>query len=159
HAQFNDTFYQLEPDVKEAPGALRDLMAIRTIARTTEPGMLTLPLAERTRLDDAEDFLLRIRSILHGERQRNHNGLSHELQEKVAQILGYPGPQPRHRVERLMADYFRHARSVSRALDWTRKTAPAPAGKNLMRSRDGIGFIDAQQAARHPEAWLDLFQT
>src|SRR5258708_38628137 len=24
HARFNDTFYQLEPDVKDAPGALRD---------------------------------------------------------------------------------------------------------------------------------------
>src|SRR6266850_2113823 len=32
HARFNDTFYQLEPDVKDAPGALRDLWAARTIA-------------------------------------------------------------------------------------------------------------------------------
>src|SRR5580704_11387321 len=31
HARFNDTFYQLEPDVKNAPGALRDLWAARTI--------------------------------------------------------------------------------------------------------------------------------
>ena len=31
HAKFNATLYQLEPDVKEAPGALRDLMAARTI--------------------------------------------------------------------------------------------------------------------------------
>ena len=29
HAQFNDTLYQLEPDVKDAPGALRDLLALR----------------------------------------------------------------------------------------------------------------------------------
>src|SRR6185436_6159217 len=32
HAKFNSTLYQLEPDVKEAPGALRDLTATRTIA-------------------------------------------------------------------------------------------------------------------------------
>src|SRR5688500_12142738 len=40
HAQFNDTLYQLEPDVKEAPGALRDLMAARTIAALTDPLLL-----------------------------------------------------------------------------------------------------------------------
>ena len=32
HAHFNGTIYQLEPDLKEAPGALRDVTAIRSIA-------------------------------------------------------------------------------------------------------------------------------
>ena len=32
------------------------------------------------------------------------------------------------RVERLMSDYFRHARIVSRSLEWARKTAPVPVG-------------------------------
>ena len=41
HARFNDTLYQLEPDVKEAPGALRDLTAARTIASLTDPTLLT----------------------------------------------------------------------------------------------------------------------
>ena len=40
HAQFNGTLYQLEPDVKEAPGALRDLTATRTIALLTDPLLL-----------------------------------------------------------------------------------------------------------------------
>src|SRR5262245_8930367 len=40
HAAFNDTLYQLEPDVKEAPGALRDLTATRTIAMLTDPLLL-----------------------------------------------------------------------------------------------------------------------
>ena len=40
HARFNDTFYQLEPDVKDAPGALRDLWAARTIAALTDPCLL-----------------------------------------------------------------------------------------------------------------------
>src|SRR5437763_15624311 len=37
HARFNDTFYQLEPDAKDAPGALRDVCAARTIAAITDP--------------------------------------------------------------------------------------------------------------------------
>src|SRR5215831_17596011 len=40
HAQFNATLYQLEPDVKEAPGALRDLTAMRWIAALTDPSLL-----------------------------------------------------------------------------------------------------------------------
>ena len=40
HALFNPTLYQLEPDVKEAPGALRDLTAMRWIAALTDPSLL-----------------------------------------------------------------------------------------------------------------------
>ena len=36
HAGFNDTLYQLEPDVKEAPGGLRDLLGAQTIARVPD---------------------------------------------------------------------------------------------------------------------------
>ena len=40
HARFNDTLYQLEPDVKEAPGGLRDLFGAQTIAKLTDPALL-----------------------------------------------------------------------------------------------------------------------
>ena len=57
-----------------------------------------------------------------------------------------------------MSDYFRHARSVSRALKFTRRMAPAPVGRNLVRTRDGIRFVDAAAARSQPESWLPLFQ-
>ena len=158
HARFNGTLYQLEPDVKEAPGALRDLFATRTIALLTDPLLLRRGPADPARFDDAEDFLLRVRSSLHLETERNQNVLSHELQERTADLLGYPGAEPRQRVERLMSDYFRHARIVSRSLDWARKTAPVPVGPNLGLSRDGIRFLDPIQAARNPASWIGAFQ-
>jgi [protein-PII] uridylyltransferase len=158
HAAFNDTPYQLEPDVKDAPGGLRDLTALRSLARATDAALLKRLPADRATLDDAEDFLLRIRSILHLEARRNQNVLSHEMQEKVAQQLGYPGASARPQVERMMSDYFRHARSVSRALKFTRKMAPAPVGRNLVRTRDGIRFVDAEAARAQPESWLHVFQ-
>ena len=157
HARFNGTLYQLEPDTKDAPGALRDLLAVRTIARLTDPGLLGRGPADPARLDDAEDFLLRVRSVVHLERKRNQNVLSHELQETAAQALGYPG-EPQQRVERLMSDYFRHARIVSRSLEWARTTAPIPVGVNLVRSNDGIRFVDAPRAAREPHTWIHAFQ-
>jgi [protein-PII] uridylyltransferase len=158
HARFNATLYQLEPDVKESPGALRDLAAMRTIALLTDPLLLRRGPADPARVDDAEDFLLRVRSSLHLEAERNQNVLSHEMQERTADRLGYPGAEPRQRVERLMSDYFRHARIVARSLEWARKTAPVPVGPNLGLSRDGIRFLDPIQAARDPSSWIGAFQ-
>ena len=158
HAGFNGTFYQLEPDIKDAPGALRDLMAVRTIAALTDPALLDRGPADRARLDEAEEFLLRLRSILHVEHKRNKNVLNHEIQEQAAQRMGYAGGQPGQQVERLMGDYFRHARAVSRSLGWVRQAAPIPVAANLVQSRDGIRFVDAGHADAHPETWLALFQ-
>jgi [protein-PII] uridylyltransferase len=158
HAKFNDTVYQLEPDIKEAPGALRDLLAVRTIAWLTDPAMLDRGPADRARIDQTEDFLFRIRSLIHLERKRNHNVLSHDLQEKCAQALDYAGATPRQRVERFMSDYFLHARGVSRSLEWMRQNAPRPVGVNVVRSRDGVRFIDLERAAREPHTWLGAFQ-
>jgi [protein-PII] uridylyltransferase len=158
HAQFNDTLYQLEPDIKEAPGGLRDAAAARTIAQLTDPALLDRGPARRRHLDEAEEFLLRVRSVLHLETRRNHNVLSHELQEQSARLLGYAGAHARQQVEQLMSDYFRHARSVSQSLERVRKSAPIPTGINLVRSRDGIRFVDLEWAGQHPESWLSLFQ-
>src|SRR4051812_3002503 len=142
YALFNSTLYQLEPDVKESPGALRDLTATRWIAALTDPSLLRRGVEDPSKMEEAEDFLLRVRSILHLESKRNQNQLTHELQEHAADILGYPGAFPQQRVERLMSDYFRHARVVTRSLAWMRKAAPTPAGLNLGRTNDGIRFID-----------------
>jgi [protein-PII] uridylyltransferase len=157
HDQFNGTLYQLEPDVKDAPGALRDIAAGRIIAAVSDPAVLERQ-GDAATLANAEDFLLRIRALLHLDRRRNDNLLSHELQERVAGQLGYPGASPRQQVEALMADYFGHARAVTRVLDRVRRTAPVPVGVNLGRTRDGIRFVDERQAAGRPDSWLAAFQ-
>jgi [protein-PII] uridylyltransferase len=158
HAPFNATFYQLEPDVKEAPGGLRDIAAIRAIAGLTDPALLRQGPSDPSRLDDAEDFLLRVRSILHLDARRNQNVLSHPMQERVSSLLGYPGAQPQARVERLMGDYFRHARGVARWLEWVRRVAPLPVGPNLVKGGDGVRFVDSTIAAAQPDTWISAFQ-
>ena len=157
HARFNSTFYQLEPDVKEAPGALRDVAAARTLVEAADPTILQRT-GDTARLAEAEDFLLKVRALLHLERRRNDNVLGHELQERVAEQLAYPGQTARQRVELLMADYFGHARAVARTLERVRRAAPVPLGMNLGRTRDGVRFIDEAAAAQQPRAWLGAFQ-
>src|SRR4030095_932762 len=131
HAGINATLYHLEPGVEWGSRALRRLTAERTIGMVRELFVWLRGRADPARVDQAEDFLLRVRSTLHLSAGRNQNTLSHEMQERTADLLGYPGAEPRQRVERLMSDYFRHARTAHRSLTWARKGAPIPVGPNL----------------------------
>jgi [protein-PII] uridylyltransferase len=159
HARFNDTLYQLEPDVKEAPGGLRDLFGAQTIAKLTDPALLAGGGPGARAIDDAEEFMFRVRSLLHVEVGRQHNVLGFELQDRVAERFGYGGETPLRPVERLMGDYFRHARAIDRTLGWALRAAPVPVGENLVRAADGIRFVDLREASGRPETWLSLFQT
>ncbi len=164
HSGF-DTLYQLEPDVKDGPGALRDVWATRMELRLGGDRRRAPRDTAQDRLRDAEEFLMRIRSGLHLDSGRNANVLSYELQEKAATRLRYTGPDVRHRVEALMTDYFRDARSVTRALGRVRRAAmpqpPTPIrliGENLMWVVEGITFADSVVAAASPSEWLHPFE-
>ena len=164
HASFNRTVFQLEPDVKDAPGSLRDATAIRLLARLDEAAGGAVGY-HPGRVREAEDFLLRIRSILHLERKRNYNGLGYELQETVAALFGSPGDQPRRQVEALMSTYFHHAQVVARALAASSRWLQAPEteevtpiGDDLERAWDGIRFTDGTRASLRPRTWLQPFE-
>jgi [protein-PII] uridylyltransferase len=165
HSEFGETLYQLEPDVKDGPGALRDVWATRMMLRLDGDRRRAPRASSPDRLSDAEEFLMRIRSGLHADTGRNVNVLSYELQEKAVDRLRYGGPDMRRRVESLMTDYFRDARSVTRALGRVRRAAlpPAPTpirliGENLMWVVEGITFADAAAALAAPAEWLRVFE-
>ncbi len=111
HEQFSNTIYQLEPDVKEAPGGLRDHLAATWLQRLVgEPRFLSYSPGEVRR---AHSFLKRIRILLHLFHRRPDNRLTHPMQEKLAAALGFDGPGTEASVERLMQEYFLNARVVS----------------------------------------------
>ena len=165
HLQFHDTLYQLEPDVKDGPGALRDVWATRTILKLAGEPRAAAAVSAPDRLRDAEEFLIRLRSGIHLDMGRNVNVLSYELQEKAAERLTYVEPDARRRAEALMTDYFRHARTVTRVLGRVRRAAkPSPPtpiqliGENLMWVVEGITFADIALAASSPASWLRAFE-
>ena len=165
HSEFQDTLYQLEPDVKDGPGALRDVWASRMMLRLGGDRRRATRGSSSDRLSDAEEFLMRIRSGLHVDTGRNINVLSYELQEKAVDRLRYVGGDMRRRVETFMTDYFKDARSVTRALGRVRRAAlppePTPIrliGENLMWVVEGITFADVATAAAAPEDWLRVFE-
>ena len=164
HARFSHTLYHLEPDIKDSPGGLRDVAAVRAIdslARRDRPVEF-----QAGRLREAEDFMLRIRSVLHMERGRNLNVLTHELQESVAAIFGSPDEVPRQQVESLMSAYFHHARIISRSLTVSVKSLKSPTtssvvavGEDLVQDGDEISFTDGTRASLRPRTWLGAFET
>jgi [protein-PII] uridylyltransferase len=165
HRQFNDTLYQLEPDIKQAPGGLRDIAGLRHLRRMVPDVFTNGRESDAHRIADAEDFLIRIRSILHLLAGRDVNLLTHELQEKVADAMGSAGSHPHHRVEALMGEYFLRARAVTRALASTeRAIGPRPQGavrrigKQFEITPDGVQFANPERAKEQPSLWLEAFR-
>lgn len=163
YADHNDTIYQLEPDLKNAPGGLRDLAAARVLTALCDES--TAATIEEDRLDQAENFLLRVRSVLHLEAGRNMNVLSHTLQERAAERLRIPGAGPQQRVEALMGRYFGHARMVARTLARAQKlaspAAPSPTivvNAAVRLTPGGVDFADQERAAGEPASWFQLFE-
>ena len=166
HGQFNHTVFQLEPDIKDAPGGLRDATAIRLLARMAR-GTPGEPYMDVGRLDEAEDFMLRVRSILHMERGHNVNVLAHGMQETVAEHFGSPGEQKRRQVELMMSTYYHHARRIDRSMATVLKSSSAPSDRNqtvtrigddLERAWDGVRFLDGTLASLQPQNWLRPFE-
>src|SRR5690606_22930582 len=76
HGEFQDTPYQLEPDVKDGPGGLRDVWASRMLLRLGGERRRAPRPPSPDRLNDAEEFLMRLRSGLHLDAGRNANVLT-----------------------------------------------------------------------------------
>ncbi len=107
HGEHGHTIYELEPDVKYSPGGLRDHLAIHWLSilgETNRPGAYGRDLVERS-----FQFLAKTRIALHMIRGRDHNRLTHQLQEQLATLLGF-GEDPISSAESLMKEYFLHAR-------------------------------------------------
>jgi [protein-PII] uridylyltransferase len=121
HTRFGNTIYHLEPNVKDAPGGLRDYQAavwLRQIAAEQKPSWSNSTEEELSL--KAVDFLSAIRCFLHYCNGRNDNTLTYELQSAAAErSLAINGPRPREAkltAEEWMRLYFRHARILNRLL-------------------------------------------
>ena len=166
HARFHRTIYQLEPDVKEAPGALRDLEAVRLLRLLRPEAFGDEPASDADRARHAEDFLFRVRSVLHVTTGRNVNLLTHALQETVATAMASDGTSAQQQVEALMSEYFRRVRPVARAL--ARACAaiepagdvavPRAVGRYLEIAEDGVRFVNPARVAAMPTMWLEAFR-
>ena len=117
-ARYGNTIFHLEPNVKEAPGGLRDYHAIlwmRQLAGDRRDPRIS-PVNEDELTRSAVEFLSSIRCFLHYSNGRNDNTLTYELQADAAErSLGIDDNLRRNAAE-WMRLYFRHARTLNRQL-------------------------------------------
>lgn len=119
HAKFNDTSYNLEPNIKENPGCLRDIQNIGWVAKKhfqEYDGLTLIGHGYFTELEHAEliecrSNLWQIRFALHLVAKRSENRLLFDYQPDVARLIGFgDGKQG---VEKMMKHLFRIVRRVS----------------------------------------------
>jgi [protein-PII] uridylyltransferase len=120
HRRVGDSRYQLEPNIKEGKGGLRDLHTLFWIAkyiyRTDDLGTLVelgvLSDEEAQRFDRAQQFLWTVRCYLHYLAGRAEERLTFDLQAEIGRQMGYTDEAGSRGVERFMKDYFLVAKDV-----------------------------------------------
>jgi [protein-PII] uridylyltransferase len=121
HAKHRDTPYTLEPNLKEAPGGLRDLQVIRWIALASGIGRRWQDLAERgllqhgeaRRLGRHEAMLQDLRIRLHYLAGRREDRLAFDYQDALALQCGYSSRPSRRASEQLMQSYYLNAKAIT----------------------------------------------
>ena len=115
HARFVDADYNLEPNLKESPGGLRDLQTITWISRAAGLGTRWAALAKAGLISPAEarqiarhDTLLQtLRIRLHYLAKRREDRLIFEFQTLLAEQMGIAASAHRRASEHLMQRYYR----------------------------------------------------
>ena len=115
HERHNNTEYNLEPNIKNAPGGLRDIQMINWVAKRFY-GVLTLHQLEGrgfftekefATLRSGESFLWRVRYGVHYLTGRADERLLFEHQREIAKLFGYVDTDKRLAVEQFMHQYYR----------------------------------------------------
>jgi [protein-PII] uridylyltransferase len=120
HQRVGDSRYQLEPNVKEGKGGLRDLHTlfwiakyiyrIDDVAKLVELGVLSAE--ESARFQRAQSFLWTVRCHLHYLAGRADERLTFALQAEIGARMGYTDRAGARGVERFMKHYFLVAKDV-----------------------------------------------
>lgn len=180
YLKYNPTESNLEPDIKNAVGGLRDIQTIGWIWKQylqtdsfvslLEQGVLTA--SEFNSLQQSQFFLWQIRYHLHQMTGRDENRLLFDYQRVVAEKMGYSVDETAHQnafVERFMKDYYRFAMSNAILLDrLSQYYCEVVLEKDISLSQktinerfkllgNQIAIVHSQIFSQYPTAMLELF--
>lgn len=146
-AKFGDSATMQEPNIKNGCGGLRDYQnllwmayfkyRVRTLEELQEREWISA--SDRRQLEEAYDFLLRVRTELHYHLNRPTDILLKNVQPAIAHNLGYADRSPIVRIEKFMRLVYNHMRNVylitrtlEQRLAFQQKPRPRLSLKNLL---------------------------
>lgn len=176
HLKFDDTAYNLEPNLKDGPGGLRDLQMIGWVAQRHFGGNTLGDLVDRGFLTEEEfkalircrNFLWKLRNGLHFLANRREDRLLFDYQRTLAQQFGYRDSEARLGVEQMMKRYYRTVKDL-RLLNEillqhfqeaiiSKSTKTVTPINRRFQSIDGfVDTVDEGVFNRHPFALLEIF--
>ncbi|OUS10335.1 [protein-PII] uridylyltransferase [Gammaproteobacteria bacterium 54_18_T64] len=177
HEKHGNTEYNLEPNIKEAPGGLRDIQTIGWVAKRHFNKRSLAELAnshflageEYELLRKGQAFLWRVRYGLHLIAGRAEERLLFDAQRKLAQMFGYRDTKERLAVEQFMQRYYRVVLVMREQndmlLQYMDEVINKNHRKNILRTinerfqvRDNfIEAIDGKVFSHTPSALLEIF--
>jgi [protein-PII] uridylyltransferase len=177
HNKFDDTAYNLEPNIKEGPGGLRDIQMIgwvakRHFAADTLRDLIShdfLTEEEYQLLTQNQEFLWRIRFALHFLTNRREDRLLFDYQRDIAEQLGFYDNAHQLGVEKFMKQYYRSVAELSRlnemllqlfqeAILYADEPGQPVAINKRFQSRKGfIEVVNENIFKRYPFALLEIF--
>ncbi len=164
HQRFGDTADNLEPDIKDGPGGLRDLqtlgwMALRAFGVKDLEALVGLGhvgFDEAAALRREREELARLRFGLHIVANRPEERLRFDYQKTLAERLGFADDRESLGVEKMMQRFYRSAALIRRISDrllqrfeeqFDGEATPEPLGGGFSLRR---GYLAAD-----PESWPD----
>ncbi|MDR2016259.1 MAG: [protein-PII] uridylyltransferase, partial [Burkholderiales bacterium] len=174
HLKYRDALYNLEPNLKESPGGLRDVHVLRWLTRAAglgahwrqivERGLLTA--AEARALQQHEHWLNTLRVRLHYLAGRAEERLLFDHQTALAEQMHITGKGLRRPGEVLMQRYYRAAQTIRRINTLLLQTlderfAPLPEIQPLdthfTQRGDLLDIDDPQRLIHTPSVLFDTF--
>ena len=140
HSRFGGSRYQLEPNIKEGKGGLRDLHTLFWIAKflynvddiATLVQRKVFTASEVQRFEKAQNFLWTLRCHMHYLSGRADERLTFDMQKLIAPRMGFTPHGGMMDVERFMKRYFLIAKEVG---DLTRIFCAVIEAEHNRRSR------------------------
>jgi [protein-PII] uridylyltransferase len=177
HHKFHDTAYNLEPNVKEGPGGLRDIQMIGWVAKhhfgaDTLHELVThefLTEEEYESLSEGQEFLWRVRFALHVTTGRHEDRLLFDYQRMLAEQFGYSDDDTSLAVEKFMKRYYRTIMELSRLnemllelfqeaiLHADERRSVTPINRRFQAVNGFIEVTDENVFKRYPFALLEVF--